>query len=73
MKNTQANINRHNIMSKSKRNASYVPGFLDGLASIFGSPVPIESEKNSDRDAMSSDWEQVGNDIRMAMDKILIR
>lgn len=60
-------------MSKNKRSASYAPGFLDGLASIFGSPAPIESEKISDRDAMLSDWEQVGKDIRKAMDKIAVQ
>ena len=60
-------------MCKTKRSASYVPGFLDGLASIFGASIPIEGEKVSDRDAMRSDWENVGNDIRKSMGKIALR
>ena len=61
------------ITSKTKRSASYTPGFWDGLASIFGFAIPIEGEKVSDQDAMRSDWENVGNDIRNAMGKISLQ
>lgn len=57
-------------VSKTKRNASYVPGFWDGFASIFGAAIPVEGEKVSDKDALRSDWENIGNDIRNAMGKI---
>lgn len=59
--------------SKKKISASYMPGFLDGLAAIFGAPVPVEEGKASDRDAMRSDWENIGNDIRNAMGKIALQ
>lgn len=60
-------------VSKTKRNTSYVPGFWDGFASIFGAAVPVEGEKVSDKDAMCSDWENVGNDLRKAMSKIALQ
>ena len=60
-------------VSKTKRSASNVHGFWDGLASIFGAAMPVETEKISDKDAMRSDWENVGNDIRNAMEKIALR
>lgn len=55
--------------NNGKENASRVPGFWDGVASIFGVNRPIETEAVSDADAILSDWENVGNDIRRAMGK----
>lgn len=54
--------------SKGK-GASYVPGFWEGVASIFGMTGTSETEPVSDAEALSTDWENVGNDIRNAMNK----
>lgn len=61
------------FMRKDKKSASYVPGFWDGLASIFGASQPVEGESISDKDALLSDWENVGKDIKSAMGKFVLR
>ena len=52
---------------KAKKNGK-TPGFWEGFASIFGYSQPIDNDVN-DWEALRGDWERVGNDIRVAMNK----
>jgi hypothetical protein len=59
--------------NKRPKDAIRIPGFWDGVATVLGMTAPIESDQQSDMEAMMSDWENVGNDMRTAMSKFATR
>lgn len=56
-------------MSKKEKNMS-VPGFWDGFMAMFGHKASYDTPHTTDAEAMRSDWEAVGRDIRTAINKI---
>ena len=55
-------------MSKVKSHKKRISAFWEGFLSIFGYSR-VRYKAMSDTDAMRSDWEAIGQDIRIAMDK----
>lgn len=45
---------------------SMMPGFWDGFASVFGVRQDFKDFQKTDTEALRSDWEAIGNDMRVA-------